>query len=70
MRLWMDDDLRMYTDEQLLQFIAYKGSLQSAAADGNITLVTEGTELSNVDKESAPNLGKDRRTLADYLHEG
>ena len=69
MRLWMDDDLRMYTDDQLLQLIAYKGSLQAAAADSNITLVADGADQPHADSKSASNHDKNRRTLADYLRE-
>ena len=70
MRLWMDDDQRVLTDEQLLQPIAYKGSLEAAVADGNIHLVTADSTQTPSAAKPKPNNDGNRRTLADYLQEG
>ena len=65
MRMWMDPEGRLLTDEQLLRLIAYRGSLEDALAQGNIRLVSSLGERS---ADARPE--KRRRKLADYLEEG
>ena len=64
MRLWMDDQNRMLTDEQLLRQIAHHGSLADSLDHGNVRLVADESGRSSVPREktSAP-----ERSLADYL---
>lgn len=49
MRLWLDTENRLLTDDQLLRLIAYHGSLEDTLqAGGNIRLIssTEGISTS------------------------
>lgn len=64
MRLWMDDQDRMLTDEQLLRQIAHHGSLKDSLAHGNVRLVAESGA-----REAGPqqNAHIPERSLADYL---
>lgn len=65
MRMWIDQDKRLLTDEQLVRLIAYHGSLQDALTHGNIRLASESSEAERHDEPTQP-----RRRLADYLAEG
>lgn len=65
MRMWMDSEGRLLTDEQLLRLIAYRGSLEEALAQGNIRLV------SSLDERPTGSRPRGAcRKLADYLEEG
>lgn len=84
MRMWLDRDNRLLTDEQLLRLIAYRGSLEETLRkDGDIRLVTSPDEArsssrkisAQADVSTPANSGQTpihvepRRTLADYLKE-
>ncbi len=84
MRMWIDRDGRLLTDEQLLRLVAYKGSLEEALKEkGDIRLVSSGGdrtssthELSSNEKPSlraglskAESKVSSHRKLVDYLKE-
>lgn len=64
MRLWIDGELRTYTDEQLLRHIAHFGSLEKALEHGDISLLSES-------KSQRTRAGENRKPakLADYLED-
>lgn len=64
MRLWMDDQDRMLTDEQLLRQIAHHGSLAASLDHGNVRLVADEVARGSVLREKA---NVPDRSLADYL---
>lgn len=66
-RLWMDAENRMLTDEQLVRHIAHYGSLDVAASHGDIRLVSshEHPDESQPKKERTAR----QRRLADYISE-
>lgn len=70
MRLWMDDEGTLLTDDQVLRTVATFGSLEAACEHSNIRLVEDETTngKSHPWQQSRP---KTTRKLTDYLpHEG
>lgn len=64
MRLWIDGELRTYTDEQLLRHIAHFGSLEKALEHGDISLLSESkSQRSGMAEKRKPT------KLADYLED-
>lgn len=64
MRLWQDDKGAIITDEQLLRYIAYRGSLSDALEAGDVRLTNDDDEHREVRKRPAK--GENAR-LSDYL---
>lgn len=64
MRLWMDDQDRMLTDEQLLRQIAHYGSLKESLDHSDVRLVADGEHPSVTPRKIAD---APQRSLKDYL---
>lgn len=62
MRVWMNSDGHMLTDEQLLRHIAAFGSLSAACEQGDVKLLSK-------EAETAPKTagGGQKPRLSDYL---
>ena len=65
MRLWVDGEGRMLTDEQVLRQIAVFGSLSAACERGEIRLLSN-----EVDAAAKASNGKKKTRLSDYLEAG
>lgn len=66
MRIWLDKDGDMLTDEQLLRHIATFGSLSAACERGDIRLLPKSEDCASA--KPASREGKPR--LSDYLKVG
>lgn len=71
MRLWVDTEHHMLTDEQLLRLIAYYGSLEEAATHGNIALISDSSPDARQNDGACSSQRRTipRRRLADYLED-
>lgn len=66
MRLWIDGEGTLLTDEQVLRALAALGSLEGALSHGNIRLV-EGEKGGDSSCGGPQGRPAPRRKLADYL---
>ena len=64
MRLWEDAKGSVITDEQLVRYIAYRGSLSAALEAGDVLLISETKEGPQRPSERPRTPS---RRLADYL---
>ena len=64
MRLWEDSKGAVITDEQLLRYIAYRGSLAAALEAGDVRLVSD--EKNEPGRSVAQKAPRERR-LSEYL---
>lgn len=64
MRLWMDDQDRMLTDEQLLRQIAHYGSLKESLDHSNVRLIAGSEHTTAAPRNTADT---PQRSLRDYL---
>ena len=65
MRLWEDAKGAVITDEQLLRYIAYRGSLSEALEAGDVRLVSDAKESPSQSTEIR-RPGRSR-SLSEYL---
>lgn len=63
-RLWEDAKGSVITDEQLVRYIAYRGSLSAALEAGDVRLISEMKEER---QRSADPSKRSLQRLADYL---
>lgn len=65
MRLWEDAKGSVITDEQLVRYIAYRGSLSAALEAGDVRLISETKDER---PRSADPSKRSLRRLTDYLN--
>ena len=71
MRIWVDKDGSMLTDEQLLRHITAFGSLSAACKRGDIRLLSQSGERKGHSRPTAtPANRKGNPRLSDYLEAG